>query len=119
MRCPTLTAVGNVLRLLIRTGANILLIGLSNSGKTTLISDILNSLRKNLPNSADMRSYVINNLLDVVNSTKKAEGVFATLESLRSILNDCSHLKFSPDDKIDFDKTWRTIGGKMKVIYLL
>jgi hypothetical protein len=114
-RTPSTRSVDAVLRRLLGTGANIVLFGDKGSGKSMLVTDILNDLKSNLPTPQRMREQVSENLVDIVNGAKKSEGIFAALEILKFILSKFATSELIEDAKADFHAMWDAAGEGLKV----
>ena len=114
-RTPSTRAVDAVVRRLLGTGANLVLFGDKGCGKSRLIEEVLGSLRTNLPTPQKMRDQVSGNLVDIVNGTKKTEGIFAALEILKYIMSKFATCDLTDDTKADFHDMWNTAGEGLKV----
>lgn len=114
-RTPSTRAVDAVVRRLLGTGANLVLFGDKGCGKSRLIEEVLDSLRANLPTPQKMRDQVSGNLVDIVNGTKKTEGIFAALEILKYIMSKFATCDLTDDTKADFHYMWNTAGEGLKV----
>lgn len=116
-RTPSTRSVDAAMRILLGTGANIVLFGDKGSGKSMLVTDILNDLKVNLPTPRKMREQVNENLVDIVNGAKKSEGIFAALEILKYILGKFSSSELKDDKVAEFHQMWNSAGEGLKVIY--
>jgi hypothetical protein len=106
-------AVTSTMQLLLTAGANVLLFGNKGCGKTTLISDLLIKLKKNCPNSEDMRRQVSDNLVNIINGIGEPEGIFRTLNILNKILLDSSLLATNDKTSNNFNRCWRKLGDRL------
>lgn len=114
-RTPSTRAVDAAMRLLLGTGANIVLFGDKGCGKSQLVTDILTDLKRNLPTPLKMREQVNQNLVDIVNGAKKSEGIFAALEILKYILSKFATAELKDDAQADFHQMWDAAGEGLKV----
>ena len=114
-RTPSTRSVDAAMRILLDTGANIVLFGDKGAGKSMLVTDILNDLKVNLPTPRRMREQVNENLVDIVNGAKKSEGIFAALEILKYILGKFSHTELKDDKIAEFHQLWNSAGEGLKV----
>ncbi len=114
-RTPASRAVDSTIRLLMQTGANVLLLGLKGCGKSMLIADILADLKTNSATPQDTRNHVMTHLVDVVNGTKRSEGIFAAMEILRHVLKEFGQTETIHDNFASFDQCWRAAGTALKV----
>ena len=119
-RTPSTRSVEAAFRILLGTGANVVMLGEKAAGKTMLISDVLGDLAKNCPTPSDMRNQINANLVDIVNGVKKPEGIFAVLDILKYILAKIAQMAPHEDDPCaatqQFADMWRTAGVGLKVI---
>lgn len=114
-RTPSNRAVDAAVRRLLGTGANVMVFGAKGAGKSMLLADILTDLKAHLPTAQRMRGQVNDNLVDIVNGTRKAEGIFAALEILKYIMSKFATMELKDDTKAEFHQLWNTAGEGLKV----
>lgn len=68
--------------MLLLAGASVLCIGGANSGKTTMVSQVLGEFGSCCPTPDSMRSHIVSNIIDLIRGVKLS-GIPAALETLR------------------------------------
>lgn len=114
-RTPSTRALEAALRRLISTGANVVLFGDKGCGKSMLIADILADLKSKLSSPQQMRAQVSDNLVDIVNGARKAEGIFAVMEILKYIMGKFASTELRDDSRAEFHQMWNSAGEGLKV----
>ena len=110
-------AVKSIIHIMLSAGANILLFGVKSSGKTKLLTDVLESLKQRCPTPDDMRAQIMNNLISIINGSAQTEGIFRAMDILRSILQKASSAKQLPEFGEDFNSYWRKVGNELQAMW--
>lgn len=114
-RTSSTRALEAAMRRLISTGANVILFGDKGCGKSMLIADILSDLKSKLSSPQQMRAQVSDNLVDIVNGARKAEGIFAVMEILKYIMGKFASTELRDDTRAEFHQMWNSAGEGLKV----
>jgi hypothetical protein len=100
-----------------------MLLGSKGSGKSSLIRDTLNNLKRSIPNPSALRQQIIGNLLDIASEVTKPKGIFRALEILRTVLIQSSNNQGigNLEGKIlrdqSFNELWRNLVKDLEVCY--
>lgn len=118
-------AVKEALLVLFTSGANIMLFGGKNAGKTRMMLEILDELHRNCPSPDEMRDQIIENLINIVNGASKVQGIFRALEILKTILLTSGHTyntsnllaSLTIEERQEFHRIWSMLHSDWKGIW--
>lgn len=116
-RTPNIRSMDYILRLLISSGSNFILFGSKNSGKTMILKDLLDNLKEKCPTPDDMRKFIVQNLVNIVNEASKVEGIFHAIELLNKLLLKSTKASIISDYDDDFNQYYRKLGSDLKELW--
>jgi hypothetical protein len=109
-------AVKRCLQMLISSGAQALVIGLHNTGKTKLIKELLEELGENVPTPSGSKKDVSDNLESIIHSHKNF-GPHRAAILLGEVLKDFRHSNDTLDKSTNFNMHWETVRSGLRELW--
>jgi hypothetical protein len=111
-------AVTECVKVLMSSGAHVMVAGGRGCGKTRLVRDLLADLETNCATPQHIRDNIVQNLMKIVTSgTNYNEGIGAALSKMRQVCQALVDVPPIHDDKTDFGQCWNMV--QMQLLDLL
>lgn len=113
---PSSKAFESAFKLLMRTGANMIVTGDQGVGKTLIVDNILKEFGKNCPTPQSMRKDIMGKLLDISCDGTIPDGIPAVLTMIQQVLSTMKHATPVHDDVATETEVWQNIHQSIKDI---
>lgn len=112
---PSMLATKAVASLLLMAGSNLMILGPSGIGKSSIVQNLLDDFGKNCPTPSSMRNHIMEHIAPLVRESETSgNGIPAALQSLRKIMTAVKPKSLSSDDIFEYSRAWRSIHESLK-----
>lgn len=108
---PSTRAAYAAFELLLHGGGNILVLGQSCSGKSSMIRDIMEKYGKHRPTPQTMRREILRHLMDIIGNDVVPDGIPTILSILQQVMHYIRNMAPLHDNTTDFNSIWEDVKG--------
>jgi hypothetical protein len=115
-RTPETIALDYAVRLLVTAGGLPLIVGPANCGKTSMVMEMLDDLKKNIQSPQQVQQHLLTNLLEILNERKEPQGEALALVLLRETLKKLGKSHPMVDSECTFATCWASVQDDIKLL---